>query len=105
MQVFRDYQGRQVRLTDERLDHILENHEDMELLVFAISETLELPDAVVQSNSNPNARLYYREYRNTHAGDKYICVVAIMLEDDAFVVSAYLREGVREGAVLWERTQ
>ena len=77
----------------------------MEPLVFAISETLVLPDTVVQSNSNPNARLYYREYRNTHAGDKYVCVVVIILDDDAFVVSAYLRERVREGTVLWEKTQ
>ena len=102
MQIFHDYQGRQVRFTDERLDHILENHEDMEPLIFAIRETVEAPDAVVQSNSNPNARLYYRRYTDTHAGDKHVCVVVIILEDDAFIASAYLREQIREGTVLWE---
>ena len=105
MQTFQDYQGRQVRLTDERLDHILENHEDMEPLVFAIRETVESPDAVVQSNSNRNARQFYREYTGTHAGDKHVCVVIIMLEDDAFISSAYLREQVREGIVLWENQE
>ena len=104
MQILQDYRGRQIRLTEERLDHILESHEDMEPLLFAISETLESPDAVVQSNTNRNAHLYYREYVETHAGDKYVCVVVIMLEDDAFIASAYLREQVREGAVIWEKT-
>ena len=57
MQIFRNFQGRQVRFTNERLDHILESHEDMEPLIFAIRETLELPDAVIQSNTNRNAHL------------------------------------------------
>lgn len=103
MQIFQDYQGRQVRLTDERLDHILENHEDMEPLIFAIRETVESPDAVAQSNSNENAHLYYREYSDTHAGDKYVCVVIIMLDDDAFIATAYLREQIREGTLIWEQ--
>ena len=87
MQIFRNFQGRQVRFTNERLDHILESHEDMEPLIFAIRETLELPNAVIQSNTNRNAHLYYREYTETHAGDKYMCVVVIMLENDAFIAS------------------
>ena len=104
MQIFRNFQGRQVRFTNERLDHILESHEDMEPLIFAIRETLELSDAVIQSNTNRNAHLYYREYTETHAGDKYVCVVVI-LENDAFIASAYLREQVREGTVIWEKRQ
>ena len=74
-------------------------------MIFAIRETLELPGAVIQSNTNRNAHLYYKEYTETHAGDKYICVVVIMLEDDAFIASAYLREQVREGTVIWEKRQ
>lgn len=84
MQTFYDYQGRQVRFTDERLGHILENHEDMEPLLFTIRETVEAPDAVIQSNSNKNAQLCYRRYSNTQGNDIYVCVVVIMLEDDAF---------------------
>ena len=74
-------------------------------MLFAIRETVESPDAVVQSNSNPNAHLYYRRYTDTHAGDKYVCVVVIMLENDAFIASAYLREQIREGIVLWENRE
>ena len=49
-----DYQGRQVRLTDERLAHILE-HPEMIGLDFAIAETLRAPTAVIQSFSDQTA--------------------------------------------------
>lgn len=105
MQVFRDYQGREVRLTDERLAHILEGHEELIGFEPAIRETLEGPDSVAQSNTNPNARLYYRWYERTARGAKYLCVVVIMQEHDAFVASAYLRERIRRGRVLWTKNQ
>jgi hypothetical protein len=31
--------------------------------------------------------------------------VVIMLDEDAFIASAYLREQVREGIVIWEKRQ
>ena len=59
MQVFKDYQERSVKLTDERVAHILEGHAELTGFESAIGETIEEPDSVVQSNTNPNARLYY----------------------------------------------
>ena len=54
-----DFEGRLIRLTDERLVHIRE-HPEMSLLGAAIAETLARPARVVQSLSDPQARLYYR---------------------------------------------
>jgi len=45
MRTLRDYQGRSVRLTDERLAHILE-HPEMANLESALVETLEHPALV-----------------------------------------------------------
>jgi hypothetical protein len=59
MVVLTDYEGRSVRLTDERWEHIQE-HPEMVGLREAIAETLEKPEAVVKSPSDPLARLYYR---------------------------------------------
>ncbi|MBI4571985.1 MAG: hypothetical protein HY713_01700 [candidate division NC10 bacterium] len=59
MRVIHDYQGVSIRLTDERLAHILE-HPEMEGLAGAIEETLGHPEKVVESLSDPEARLYYR---------------------------------------------
>jgi hypothetical protein len=105
MQWFRDYQGREVRLTDERLAHILEGHPELIGFESAIRETIVEPDTVAQSTTNPIARLYYRWYEHTSAGANYLCVVIIMLENDAFVASAYLRGHIRRGTILWTRPQ
>jgi hypothetical protein len=53
-----DHQGLAVRLTDERLAHILD-HPEMVGLEAAISETLKHPALVIQSISDEAARLYY----------------------------------------------
>jgi hypothetical protein len=60
----RDYEGRAIRLTDERLAHIRE-HREMADLDAAIAEALARPVRVVQSLSDLHARLYYRWYVGT----------------------------------------
>lgn len=74
MKILHDYEGREVRLADERLAHILE-HPEMVGLEDAIGDTLAQPQRVIQSLSDPGARLYYRYYVGTQVGDKFLCVV------------------------------
>ena len=100
MQLLRDYQGLSIRLTDERLAHIHE-HPEMARMDAAIDETLRQPDRVVQSFSDPQARLYYRFYFRTLVGGKYLCVVVKYVEDDAFVLTAYLTDRVKQGVPIW----
>jgi hypothetical protein len=52
MKLLKDYQGRDVRLTDERLSHILE-HPEMANLAAALEETLLRPQCVIQSQVDP----------------------------------------------------
>ncbi len=66
-----------------------------------IEETLLSPECVVQSFSDPQARLYYRYYFRTMVGGKFMCVVVKTLDDDAFVLTAYLTDRVKEGVLLW----
>lgn len=91
MKVVTDFEGRQIRLTDERLAHIRE-HPEMLDLEHAIEETLRTPARVVESMSDAQARLYYRYYVGTRVGDKYLCVV---------VLTAYLTDTVKKGRLLW----
>ena len=56
MRLIQDYRGVSIRLTDERLTHILE-HPEMEGLAGAIDETLRHPERVIESLSDPEARL------------------------------------------------
>jgi len=59
MKLLKDYQERLVRLTDERLAHILE-HPEMTNLEAALAETPASPTLVVQSQSDASAELSYR---------------------------------------------
>jgi hypothetical protein len=103
VQVIIDYQKRKVRLTDERLAHILERSEMTEMEA-AIEKTLQEPQFVRHSRSDEEAFLYYRFYYQTVVGDKWLCVVAKYLEDDAFVVTAYFTDKPKEGKEIWRST-
>ncbi|MFI5175720.1 MAG: hypothetical protein ACHQKY_12730 [Terriglobia bacterium] len=100
MKILTDYQGLAIRLTDERLAHILE-HPEMAELEGAIEETCRHPQSVVQSISDSEARMYYRYYMGTRVGDKFLCVVVKISKEDAFVLTAYLTDRMRKGEILW----
>ncbi len=102
MKTLRDHQGLAIRLTDERLAHILE-HPEMKGLEGAIEETLLHPERVVESFSDPQARVYYRFYLGTLVGDKFVCVIVKVMGGDAFVLTAYLTDRVKKGVLLWPK--
>jgi len=100
VEVIVNHQGLAVRLTDERLAHILD-HPEMADCKAAISETLIHPALVIQSISDEAAHLYYRHYPGTRVGDKFICVVVKVKPGDAFVLTAYMTDKPKKGTVLW----
>lgn len=100
MRVIHDYRGVPIRLTDERLAHILD-HPEIVGLEGAIEQTLARPETVMESFTDPQARLYYRFYVGTRVGEKYLCVVVKISRDDAFVLTAYLTDKVKRGAQVW----
>ena len=102
MYLYVDYQGIRIRLSEERLAHILE-HPEMKDAEPWIEQTLARPERVMESLSDPQARLYYRIFVRTGIGNKHLCVVVKVLEADAFVVTAYLTDKVKKGRQLWPR--
>jgi hypothetical protein len=104
MRILRDFQGLEVRLTEERLEHVLE-HPEMSDREAAIEETLHSPEQVLESLFDSEVRLYYRFYRMTEVGDKYLCVVVKMRQGDAFVLTAYLTDSIKRGWRLWPETE
>jgi hypothetical protein len=104
MRLLRDFQGLEVRLTDERLEHILE-HPEMRGSEAAIGVTLAYPERVVESHFDSDIRLYYRFYRDTVVGAKHLCVVVKISDEDAFVLTAYLTDSIKRGWRLWPETE
>jgi hypothetical protein len=93
---------REVRLTDERLAHILERAE-MQNMREEIIRTLQAPAEVRVSRSDLRVRLFYEFYSRTLVGDKWLCVVVKYLTDDAFVITAYLTDKLKPGERIWPR--
>lgn len=101
MKTLKDCFGRSVRLTNERLAHILE-HPEMKDMSGEIERVLIQPQLVRRSRSDESVRLFYEFYARTIVGGKWLCVVVKYAEVDAFVVTAYLTDKPKSGEDLWQ---
>ena len=100
MSTLTDCFGHAVRLTDERLAHILE-HPEMAGLAGELARVLRQPQIVRRSRSDEAVRLFYEFYAQTMVGGKWLCVVVKYTEADAFIVTAYLTDKPKAGEDLW----
>ena len=101
--ILTDYLGRKVRFTTERRQHILKYHPEMREWVARVREVLAQPDRVVRSRSDPETELFYVWQTQTRVGPKYLCVVVVVKDSDAFILTAYLTDIIKKGAVLWPK--
>ena len=92
---FTDEHGNEVRLTDERLGHILRRHPEMAFQLHRFAETLASPDAVSPSRSNPAVNLYYRLYSDLRGRNRYICLVVKRETGYSFILTAYLDRKIK----------
>lgn len=74
MRLLEDCFGRAVRLTDERLAHILE-HPEMAGMEAELVRVLRQPQFVRISRSDSTVKLYYEFYAQTVVGGKWLCIV------------------------------
>ena len=74
MKTLQDCFGRNVRLTDERLAHILERSE-MKEMGDELEHLLRQPRLCRRSRSDDAVRLFYGFYERTMVGGKWLCVV------------------------------
>jgi hypothetical protein len=100
MKILEDCFGHQVRLTEERLAHILE-HPEMAGMEAELQRVLRQPQFVRRSRSDDAVRLFYEFYAQTLVGGKWLCVVVKYPPNDAFIVTAYLTDKPKHGEDLW----
>lgn len=63
-----------------------------------VQEVLKKADEVRRSRINSSVYLYYKKERGN-----YICVVVKHLNDEGFLVTAYLTKAMKIGEVIWKR--
>jgi len=96
---FEDYAGRELRLTDERLDHI-ERRPEMVDQLDRIAEVLLEPDEVRVSGQDESVHLYYRQYSATPVTEKFLLVVANVEVDSPFVITVFYTDRLKSGRSL-----
>jgi len=103
MKWFEDLFNRNIRLTDERLEHIELDHPEMSGQIDKIAETLQNPEIVIRSRSDSEVELFYRYYSETPVGDKYMCVIVKGRGEDLFIITAYFTDTMKRGETLWQK--
>jgi hypothetical protein len=103
MKWFKDIHGRQIRLTDEREEHIENDHPEMSGQIDKCRETLLNPDKVIRSRTDPEVELFYKYYNVTPVTKKFLCVVVKGLTNNLFIITTYFTDTVKRGELLWER--
>ncbi len=63
-----------------------------------VQETLRHPDEIRRSKRDPNVYLFYREERP----GRWICAVVKRLNGDAFLVTTYPTDAIKEGEQIWK---
>jgi|SRR5579862_9360361 len=102
MRTIRDLFGRNVRLTDERLAHVLHSHPEMNGKLRTLQGTLREPDVIVASSSDDDVELFYRHKQRTPFGEKYFCAVVKKIDDDLFILTFYFTDVIKKGKLIWK---
>ena len=63
-----------------------------------VRAALEKADQVRRSRINPSVYLYYKKAR-----EYYTCAVVKHLNDDGFLITAYLTKTIKIGEVIWKK--
>jgi hypothetical protein len=94
-----DYEGRDIRLTEERLEHI-ERRPEMVSQLDRIEETLEYPDEVRRSEQDEAVHLYHRGYESTPVTEKLLLVVVKVATESPFVITVFFTDRLKTGSTL-----
>ena len=64
-----------------------------------VKETLEHPDEIRQSQSDPAVYLFYSSERK----GRWVCAVAKRLDGEGFLITTYPTDAVKEGMRVWPK--
>ncbi len=101
MKALGDVFGNLIEMTDERWDHVCEQHPELKSRIKKVVATLQDPDIVKASRSDRSVRLYCKYFDNLYGG-KYILVV-VKSNKRHFLITAYITDYIKAGGELWRR--
>ena len=103
MEIIKDYHNRNIRFTDDRKDHIEQDHPEMLNQYDKIKDTLKSPFMIIRSKTDNDVELFYKKYSRTPVTEKYLCVVIKSRIEDSFIITAYFTDTIKKGEIVWEK--
>ena len=92
--------GFRVRVTRERWQLITTaKHPTMAGREAIVKATLENPEQVRQSRSDQQVLLFY----HAEGSSRWVCAVAKRAADQAFLITAYPTDAIKEGTQIWPK--
>ena len=89
-----------VRATRSRWELIVTiKHPIMAGLEIIVQETIENPETIRQSHGYPDVYLFYKSTKPK----RWICAVVKRLNDEGFLITAYLTDAIKEGVIIWPK--
>jgi len=98
---FRDRFGRKIELTEERWQHIVKEHPEVEKLKGIIGEVLSDPDYVKRSKRDNNVELFYKVETDLYKS-KFLLVV-IKVNARCFILTAYITDMIKKGGTIYDK--
>jgi|SRR3954470_19862443 hypothetical protein len=90
--------GFDVRVTVERWNAItMQKHPTMLGCEAEVKSVLESPEEIRRSRTDENVLLFYRQ----RGRERWVCAVCKRSELDAFLITAYPTDAIKEGDRLW----
>ncbi|MDQ7026663.1 MAG: hypothetical protein Q9P44_14035 [Anaerolineae bacterium] len=86
--ILTDHEGRNIRLTSERREHILE-HPEMAQQFERIAETVKSPETIIATTADDTVHVYHRYYETTPVTSKFLLVTVKRLEAPVGVSSRF----------------
>jgi len=94
-----DYKNRDVRITDERLEHIYSRHPETKGEIEKIKETLSNPDYVQEGDNDEF--ISFKLFDKTPISDKKYCAVVFKID---FIITAYFtRRPTFRRKLVWKK--
>ncbi len=86
-----DIYGRRIHLSRERWSHILK-HPEMANQMEQIRETLEHPDTIIHSQSDPQVHFYFKYYKEKR---EYLFISVKYLNGDGFIITSHYTDKIK----------
>ncbi|MEW6420010.1 MAG: hypothetical protein AB1480_18160 [Nitrospirota bacterium] len=101
--LFSDYNGRNIRITEERWRHINERHPETMGNEKFIEATMSSPDFIQEGNKGE--LLSIKKFKKTPVTDNKYCIVVYKLENmDGFLVTSYFtRRPSFRRKLIWKK--